>query len=313
MKTNETQQQKELGTNPKSIEVKDRVVYYKGNERKSGTVAESFEENDVTKLKVSHDDGTEMIYKANDAKLDPLFFLNKETGKKTQTRFSYNEIVELIKGGKVLGLDYDAIGKSNVNSIIMGNKTGVIDNIQLAKKPEGDKPAETYNVSGRISVYVKEGKLTVGLDTKRQNLDVSQLYDYKFTKAEQEELLKSGELGLVSGFINKDTGEVFNAWVSVDRGLNKLVARPENSINVEKMYGRELTEKEQVVLKSGKGAFMSFENKNKEPFKVYIQVSAASRNLDGINKYPTDTAKKKGLKDGLAQEKKNTKTKGVTR
>jgi len=286
----------DLASNTHGLEVGDPIVYQLNGKRIVGSVNDLYLDNGVTKVEILLRDKSKHNVKANDALLNPLFMRNKETQIKTFTRFSYNEVINLVNSNKFNNLEYDQIGKTNFNNLMLGGSTQVIDNIQLTKKGNEKSNPETYNVSGRYKVYESNGELKVNLETKARELNLNNpVLGLSLNEDQKKQLMDTGELGLVDNFVNTKTGEVTKKWVSLDIQLNKIVTRPEKSIFIDKMYGRDLSQNEKETLQRGEGLLLEFNKNNGEKFKQFIKVSAASTKLNGLKAYSEETAKKLNL------------------
>lgn len=292
----------DLTTNPKDYVFNDPIVYQFKGERNVGKISNVYTENDVTKLDIAFKNGETLKVKANDPNVQALFFKNAQE-RKTYTRFSYQEVVGLIKDNKFANLNYEALGKTNVNNMILGGKTSVIENVQLEKK----EPKEVFNVAVRFQVYEKNNQLSVNTDIRQRELNLdNKVLGRELSPVEKKQLGDTNELGLIDNFVNTKSGEISKKWVSVDLGLNKVVTRPENSVYLDKIFGAVPTKAEKAKLEKGEAVLMNFTKKDKTKYKMLVQISAASTSLNGIKTYSEAKAKELGLlnDDTKAQKKK---------
>ena len=312
----EVQDQTDVGvdvsTNERQYVKNDPIVYHAAGAHLTGKVSDVFQENGVTKLHVEPHlkSGSFITVKANDPNLEPLFFVNRQTGKKTHTKFGYQELKNMINQGELFGLTWSELQKnSNANNALMlGNRTEVIENLQFEKKrtDQAQESTEKFSKAGRLELRRgKNGKPFVHAEFQHRELNLdAPLYGRQFTADEKERLKTSGELGLVTGFVNKQTGEVFNAWVGLDTKLNKVVTRRENDIYLDRIFGVQLTDKQKNELKSGNGTIIEFTKKaTNEKHQVYVQASASTTRAEGTRTYNLDKAKELGI----LPEKKNEK------
>lgn len=309
-------------TNPQGLETDDPVVYRDSNKSITGKIAEVHEENGVLKFDIApySTSANTIRVKANDPKLDPLFFQAKDK-KKVYTRFSYNELRELLRfnnqrKNKIFGLtweDLERAGKA-FNSLMLGNRTEVIENLQMSKPRENDGQTidEKFNVSARLELRrTNSGQAYVHAEFKQLELNLdTPFYGRDFTSEEKKTLKETGELGLVSGFVNQKTGEVYNLWVSVDNRLNKVVSRRENDIRIEKVYGTETTKAQRENLSKGIGQVIEIKKTDGTKKALFIQPSAASTKNDGLRTFGMEKAKELGLLDEKKKEKSKSRRVG---
>lgn len=292
-------------SNPSEYVKGDPVVYYQDSYRFVGKIENLYQENNVAKLEIKLRDDSTIKVKANDPYLQPLFFKNNQNGSKTYLRFSYQEVSNLLKQQGLFNIDYNALGKKNFNQLMLGGKTSVIKDVQLEKK-NGQGPKEVFTVDGRFKLITRNNNVRVHFDTKIRELKIPEkMYLRKFSPEELEKLKSTKELGLVEGFTNKETGEVFKAWVSIDNELNKVVTMPEKAVYIDKYYGQALSKEQKETLKRGEGVVLEFDKKSKpgEKYKQYISVSAASTSRDGIKSMSEKKAKELNLVKEESQKK----------
>lgn len=307
-----------IKTNPRDFVKDDPIVYIEPNKVTTGKVTNVIDENGVIKLDITpySNDAKPIRVKANDPKLDALFF-NAKNDKKVHTRFSYSELKELLKKdnsgkNKIFGLtwkDLDNSGKA-YNSLMLGNRTEVIQNLQMSREKEVDGKTidEKFSVDGRLELRrASSGKAYVHAEFKQQQLNLdAPLYGRDFTNEEKKQLQKTGELGLVKDFTNHQTGEMYNLWVSVDVKLNKVVTKREKGIRIENMFGTKTTKAQKEGFLKGQGQVINFKKTDGTKMSLFIQPSAASTKNDGLRTFQVEKAKELGL----IPEKKNSNSNG---
>lgn len=298
-------------SNPHQFQEGDWALINNNGNKSIGKVEKLYEENNVDKIQFKDKQGTERIIAANNANLQPMFLISKE-GKKVYTPFTHKEIIDLVNEKKLFGLQYNDLKQNGNahNNLRLGHKTKVFDHLQLTSKKEieGKPVMEQYEVPGRLQLYRdKNNNIKIDLEIgQRKEIDFDQsVYGRKFNEKEKKQLSETGELGLVNGFVNKSTGEIYKLWVSVDKPLNKIVTKPENAIYIDKFYGQELNQKQKKSLMAGKGAEVDFKKSNGQEKKYYIEASAASLRKEGIKNISDKRAAKIGLIP--EQEKKEEK------
>jgi len=310
-------------TNPQGLEIDDPVVYRDSNKSITGKITQIHEENGVMKFDISpySSSANPIRVKANDPKLDPLFFKAKDK-KKVYTRFSYNELRELLRfnnqrKNKIFGLtweDLERAGKA-FNSLMLGNRTEVIDNLQMSKprETEGQTIDEKFNVSARLELRrTNSGQAYVHAEFKQLELNLdAPFYGRTFSDEEKKTLKETGELGLVSDFVNQKTGEFYKLWVSVDNKLNKVVSRRENDIKIEKIYGTETSKEQRANLSKGIGQVVEIKKTDGTKKPLFIQPSAASTKNDGLRTFGMEKAKELGLLDEKKKEKSKSRRVGA--
>lgn len=300
----------DVSTNPKELVNGDPIVYQTTSGRKTGKIENVFPDNGVTKAELLFKDNSKLVVKTNDPNLQTLFMKNSNTNNKIYTLFSYEEMKELLNGNHFKNKTYEDLGKGSFNNLRLGGKSKVLEDVQITSNKK--EVPETFNVAGRFQIYDNKGSLKVNLDTRARELNLdNKIFGLEFTPEQKEQLKKTGELGLVDGFVNTNTGEISKQWVSVDSQLNKVVTRPEKSVYIDKMFGRQLTADEKNRLQKGEGLLLEFKKNQGGTFKQYVQVSAASTSYNGLRTFSEQKAKELNL--GSDDKKKITKEKTVSR
>jgi hypothetical protein len=304
-------------TNPHNLVVGDRVHFTKDSDIHIGNVSSVYEEKGTTKLDINLFKGDPITeVDANSKNLEHLSVMI--AGSKVPLRFTYRELIEQFNKGNFKSIkieDLKANKKYKLGSdlqLLKGERSKVFKDVKLNTTPGENKPENDYVRDVRFEMKRDKNNIpSVHIEESRKKLDLSQMYGRKFSETEIKQLEKTGNLGLVDGFTNKGTGEIFKAWIGVDKGLNKLMATPEWKINVNKIRGNETTPEEQESLKQGKGIIRG---------KGYYSINGASTSNDSVstnsaeyaikNKYPmhVDDEKKKAV----SKTNKASKTKAKT-
>lgn len=280
------------------LQVNDPVAYVKDNVHYQGKIKE-FDKEGNTELLIYNSKDVKSLIVPKGEKIEPLFILDKDQ-KMVYLKFTYDDVKSALNNKTDVKVNF-AEDKNYIFNLMLGNKTDVIS---IEKNIDGTlKPTE-----GRLQMKrMEESRLPyVHADVKFKELNLERPIYGKVLDAEQKQKLqKTGELGLVQGF-KSGAGQEFNLWVSLDKGLNKVVTARENDIYIGKIFGVTPNEKQLQELKSGNGTIIEIKGKN-----YFIQPSAASSKADGIKSYSEEKAKELKLIQEAKEEKKNEKSKGV--
>jgi hypothetical protein len=280
------------------LQVNDPVAYVKDNVHYQGKIKE-FDKEGNTELLIYNSKDVKSLIVPKGEKIEPLFILDKDQ-KMVYLKFTYDDVKSALSNKSDVKVNFSE-DKNYIFNLMLGNKTDVIS---IEKNIDGTlKPTE-----GRLQMKrMEENKLPyVHADVKFKELNLERPIYGKVLDAEQKQKLqKTGELGLVQGF-KSGAGQEFNLWVSLDKGLNKVVTARENDIYIGKIFGVTPNEKQLQELKSGNGTILEIKGKN-----YFIQPSAASSKADGIKSYTEEKAKELKLIQEAKEEKKNEKSKGI--
>ena len=280
------------------LQVNDPVAYVKDNVHYQGKIKE-FDKEGNTELLIYNSKDVKSLIVPKGEKIEPLFILDKDQ-KMVYLKFTYDDVKSALSNKTDVKVNF-AEDKNYIFNLMLGNKTDVIS---IEKNIDGTlKPTE-----GRLQMKrMEESKLPyVHADVKFKELNLERpIYGKVLDVEQKQKLQKTGELGLVQGFKSGE-GKEFNLWVSLDKGLNKVVTARENDIYIGKIFGVSPSEKQLQELKSGNGTIIEIKGKN-----YFIQPSAASSKADGIKSYTEEKAKELKLITEEKEEKKNDKSKGV--
>lgn len=280
------------------LQINDPVAYVKDGVHYQGKI-QNIDKDGNTELQIYNSKDVKSLTVPRDEKIEPLFILDKDQ-KMVYLKFTYDDVKSALSNKSDVKVKF-AEDKNYIFNLMLGNKTDVIS---IEKNIDGTlKPTE-----GRLQMKrMEESKLPyIHADVKFKELNLERPIYGKVLDAEQKQKLqKTGELGLVQGF-KSGTGQEFNLWVSLDKGLNKVVTARENDIYLGKIFGVTPNEKQLQELKSGNGTILEIKGKN-----YFIQPSAASSKADGIKSYTEEKAKELKLIQEAKEEKKNEKSKGV--
>jgi len=163
----------------------------------------------------------------------------------TATRYDWNQIKDQMERN---GVTRESLEKSgNLESLLNGRRT---ETLQLSRRD--DQGAETP-VSGRLYIAEVPGKgPVVYLSPERQELKLPVSYQgHVFTQQDQENLLKTGEMGRVVTLKDKITQEPFQAFIGVDPTNKSLtVMRQERFTPPTKLLGAELSPEQREALRN---------------------------------------------------------------
>lgn len=108
---------------------------------------------------------------------------------------------------------------------------------------------------------------------------------YRFSEAEKDELVRTGNLGKVVS-LNGRNGEKVDSYVSLDRLTNQVVAMSAKSLFIKGNIGKtQLTNEEIAVLKEGKPLIdKEITLRDGKTFKTTLQVNADSRSVEFVPK-----------------------------
>jgi hypothetical protein len=283
------------------LKVNDPVAIVHEGKNMQGKVVGFKENGDVNLLISNSRDIKELTVKA-DAKLEPMFILNKDE-KMVYLKFTYEEAIAALNNKSDINLKQNKEVKSPVFNLMLGNKTDVIP----FEKNIDNKMAP---VEGRLELRRKSGtgEAYVHGEVKHKELNLSlPIYGLHLNDQQKEDLVNKIDIGLVQGFKSND-GKEFALWVSLDEKLNKVVTAPERRININMIFGVKTTEEQRNKIKSGEGAVIEIKGK-----EYLFQASAATPKADGLksNAIESNLDKKKDQSKEVEKEEKKSKSKGL--
>lgn len=295
-------------TNKYNHEAGDKAVYIEGKNRTEGMIISLDIENGVPTalFKPFSSEIKPFKVKTTNNNFHSLTFKPNE-GKYKFMSFSFKEVGDFFKDpSKSFGLDYNAAKNAKIFlPLALGNRTKVIDQLQIKTKATEEKPSKVIDFSGRLEIKWNKSygyqlkadekhRLKVGDDgVGRLNLDKS-IYSYKLDDSEKKQIQEAFEnknetaydIGLKKiELVDPGTGEVeeFNVYIALDPDLQKLITRSEKSINIDKVFGVVTTDKQKEELKKGKYVEVDFKAKNStKTEKRIIKIAASSTRKDGI-------------------------------
>lgn len=283
------------------LKLNDPVAIVHDGKNLQGKIVGFQENGDINLLISNSRDIKDLTVKA-DAKLEPMFILNKNE-QMVYLKFTYEEAITALNNKSDINLKQSKDVKSPVFNLMLGNKTDVIP----FEKNIDNKMAP---VEGRLELRRKAGtgEAYVHGEVKHKELNLSlPIYGVQLSDKQKEDLVNKKDIGLVQGFKSND-GKEFALWVSLDDKLNKVVTAPERSINLNMIFGVRTTEEQRNQIKSGEGAVVEIKGK-----EYLFQASAAATKADGLKSNAID--KPKDLKQNQSQEvdkeEKKSKSKGL--
>lgn len=288
------------------LKVNDPVAIVHDGKNLQGKIV-GFQENGELNLLISNSRDIKDLTVKADAKLEPMFILNKKE-QMVYLKFTYEEAKAALYN-KEPGIQ-DTINftpnkdeKSPIFNLMLGNKTDVIP----FEKSIDNKMAP---VEGRLELRRKagSGEAYVHGEVKHKELNLSlPIYGLQLNEKQKEDLVNKKDIGLVQGFKSND-GKEFALWVSLDDKLNKVVTAPERSININMIFGVKTTEEQRNQIKSGEGAVVEIKGK-----EYLFQASAATPKADGLKSNAIDKPKdlKQNQSEEVDKEEKKSKGKGL--
>lgn len=281
--------------NERPLKVGDPISIQHNGQTLIGKVLE-FKDNGDVNLSISNSKDIKELSVNEKVKIEPMFTLSKDE-KMIYLKFTYDEALAALNKKSDISLDKNATEKSPIFSLMVGNKTDVIS----FEKKIDDKMA---TVQGRLELRRKAGtgEAYVHGEIKHKELNLNlPIYGLSLSENQKETLLQHKDLGLVEGFKNKE-GKEYALWVSLDEKLNKVVTAPQNSININQIFGVKTTEEQRQLLKRGQET--KIEIKGKE---YLFKASAATTKGDGLTSKVVTMEKSENLKE----EEKKIKSKGM--
>jgi len=197
---------------------------------------------------------------------------------------------------------YHALNPDKINWDEFTNQWGV-NREQLEKSGDLDKmlnfgksglvrihptlAGEKIEIEARLSLRTDAGgklKLVPHPIYNKPNLD-KEYRGYKFTEADKEQLLKTGNLGKVVE-LNGKNGEKIPSYVSIDRLTNQVVSMSVKGLFIKGNIGKtELTPEEIAILRSGKPLVnKEITLRDGKTFKTTLQVNADARGVEFVPK-----------------------------
>lgn len=283
------------------LKLNDPVAIVHDGKNLQGKIVGFQENGDINLLISNSRDIKDLTIKA-DAKLEPMFILNKEE-KMVYLKFTYEETIAALNNKSDINLKQSKDVKSPVFNLMLGNKTDVIP----FEKNIDNKMAP---VEGRLELRRKAGtgEAYVHGEVKHKELNLSlPIYGLHLNEKQKEDLVSKKDIGLVQGFKSND-GKEFALWVSLDDKLNKVVTAPERSININMIFGVKTTEEQRNQIKSGEGAVVEIKGK-----EYLFQASAAATKADGLksNAIEKKVEKTESQSKEVEKEEKKNKSKGL--
>lgn len=193
----------------------------------------------------------------------------------TATRYDWNQIKDQMERN---GVTRESLEKSgNLDSLLNGRRT---ETLQLSRRDE--QGAETP-VSGRLYIAEVPGKgPVVYLSPERQELKLPVSYQgHVFSKQDQENLLKNGEMGRIVTLKDKITQEPYQAFIGVDPTNKSLtVMRQERFTPPTKLLGAELSPEQREALRNHQVVRVrNMIGDDQKPFTADVQINVNKRSF----------------------------------
>ena len=193
----------------------------------------------------------------------------------TATRYDWNQIKDQMERN---GVTRESLEKSgNLDNLLNGRRT---ETLQLSRRDE--QGAETP-VSGRLYIAEVPGKgPVVYLSPERQELKLPVSYQgHVFSKQDQENMLKNGEMGRVVTLKDKITQEPYQAFIGVDPTNKSLtVMRQERFTPPTKLLGAELSPEQREALRNHQVVRVrNMIGDDQKPFTADVQINVNKRSF----------------------------------
>ncbi len=193
----------------------------------------------------------------------------------TATRYDWNQIKDQMERN---GVTPESLEKSgNLDNLLNGRRT---ETLQLSRRDE--QGAETP-VSGRLYIAEVPGKgPVVYLSPERQELKLPVSYQgHVFSKQDQENLLKNGEMGRIVTLKDKITQEPYQAFIGVDPANKSLtVMRQERFTPPTKLLGAELSPEQREALRNHQVVRVrNMIGDDQKPFTADVQINVNKRSF----------------------------------
>jgi len=190
-------------------------------------------------------------------------------------RFDFSQVEKQLKD---FGITRDLLEKSgNMGSLLNGNKTA---NVTINQT---DKEGTVTPIKGALYITEVPGKgPTVFIQPERQEMKMPNYFlGHELNDKDKQNLIKNGDMGRVAELKDKNTGQLFKAYVGFDKNTNSLtVMRQDRFYMPSVVKGATLDQKQQDALKAGKPTLVKgMKGLDGKPFDAYVQISAAKRSL----------------------------------
>lgn len=219
----------------------------------------------------------------------------------TATRYDWNQIKDQMERN---GVTRESLEKSgNLDNLLNGRRT---ETLQLSRR---DEQGAEIPVSGRLYIAEVPGKgPVVYLSPERQELKLPVSYQgHVFSKQDQENLLKTGEMGRVVTLKDKITQEPYQAFIGVDPTNKSLtVMRQERFTPPTKLLGAELSPEQRESLRNHQVVRVrNMIGEDQKPFTANVQINVNKRGFS-IKRVNEQEEKIKAV---VQKDVKHTKTK----
>ena len=144
---------------------------------------------------------------------------------------------------------------------------------------------EAFELDARLS-FKKDSEGNVSLVPhfirKEQKLD--EYKEHKFSDEDRKNLRETGNLGRVVDIVDRETGEIIPAFISIDRKTNEITDIPANKVRIPERIGKtEITKQEQDMLRAGLPVRDKLiERKDGRKFVTTLQVNVEQRGVEFV-------------------------------
>lgn len=204
---------------------------------------------------------------------------------------------------KDFGLSKEKLQENNVlDSMLKGSKSPGMYPVAINL---GDVVLQT---DARLSFRNgKDGEVVLAVHGIKQQPELEKpFFGHKFSDADKENLLKTGNMGRLAETKDFRTGETHLSYISLDKQTNELVAMKAEYLRIpDAIKGVKLDENQKQTLREGKPIYLEgmTANSGKE-FSATLQVNAEKRGLEFIfnNSQKQEKKQEQTKKESTTQE-----------
>lgn len=147
---------------------------------------------------------------------------------------------------------------------------------------------ERFELEARLSFkQMPDGSIGIVPHTIRKEPKLDEEFmGYTFTDEDKEALKKSGNMGRVAELVDKETGEITPAYISIDRQTNEITAIPVKDVPVPTSIGQtKFTEHEMNELRAGRALpDKEIVLSEKRKFTATLQMNVERRGVEFVPK-----------------------------
>lgn len=168
---------------------------------------------------------------------------------------------------------------------------------------------EQYNLDARLAFKkMDDGNIRVIPHFVRSEPNLKQeFFGHTFTAEDKKNLLETGNMGRAVELVNKNTGELRNSFISIDRKTNEVIAMPVDKVRIPTKIGNtEIPDAERAILKEGKPIHnkeITFASGKK--FTTTLQVNADKRSVEFVPKNGQEVSRQQKADTNQQEQKDN--------